>query len=101
MKDHHIRLLQTGDMTIYPIVYDQACFGVNGYPLAVSIFMMYCSSAYKIQSLTIPFSIHEYMKIGMCSKQTILKSNQALLEYKCIEFVNGEDKRRKYIKILA
>jgi hypothetical protein len=101
MKDHHETLLKTGDVTLYSIVYKVASDPKNGHPLACSLFMMYCLEAYRLQSLVIPFNFSMFSKSHKLSRARMKPIHNALLEHKCIEYVKGEDNRKKYIKILV
>jgi len=98
---HHKNLLETGDATVYPIVYETACFGEGGFPLAVSIFIFCCLEAYYEQSMVIEFCFWNFKKKYKCRPKELQKSINALLKYKCIEYVKGKDNRKKYIKILV
>lgn len=100
MLPHLKHLLKTGDMSVYPIVFE-ASFGEDGHPFASSLYLIYCQEAYKHQSLTFPFNFDMFHSSWKMTRGKLKPPHEALLKYKCIEYVKGEDNRKKYIKIIV
>lgn len=101
MKKHHQVLLQTGNLTVPYRVYETACYGNNSHPLAATLYMAYCSEAHKTQSMTIPFSFEKFHKEWKFSNKELRQIHKVLVDHKCVEYAEGNDKRKKYIKILV